>query len=265
MINKPPNVPNITVNSGAAQKNEQPEQQQPEASTSIPVGPPKRVPYASAGEYGDRIPPQQMVRSEAKPIAYSATPRTNVPADAKDKPTEGSSLLGSYYGGSNQESSYTKGPQERHYAAYDTDDEYEDDDEESLYLYGKRRRQKLTKLVNFWASILALLLSGSILGWSIYSMTSSTQFSSAVMFTNVLGVLFGSVSVIIEFFNCIPDYCPSKLQWKLGQHAMLHLLIAAFSIIPYVNHQKLFGTLFVLHLIPGCLFYVARLRRERKA
>lgn len=190
---------------------------------------------SSYGDYGDRVPPQQMVISGTKPTK-----------------TEKSALTAQ-----DGELVYNRpgAPPARRYVVYgDTDDELEGAN-------AGWRRPKPTRLINFWASILAQCLSLPLLALSIY-MLFVAPVSSALTITCTIGIVLASISLVIELAHCVPKLCPKMLQWQLGRHAMLHSVIGCFSVLPYIQHHTLVGLLFVLHFIPAALFYTARARRE---
>lgn len=179
---------------------------------------------------GERILPPQMSTPPAKPM-------TN----------EASSLLN----GSNGNAQAVN-----HYLVDDSDAE------DDPMFTPSERKPKFTKLINFWASVVAQLLSVGLIALSSYLIWPSRQPTSALILTACVGVLLGCVSLTVEIAHCIPKACPKFLHWALGKHALLHLLTAILSILPYWQVQRLLGTVYLLFIVPACLYYTAKARRE---
>lgn len=194
-----------------------------------------------------RIPAQQMRASTPIPTVTSAL--LDASATQSSQPQQQHNTIPVITG-------LKSGPSRRYVVYGETDDDLDNED-----VYGRRRRPKTTQLINFWSSVIAQLLSLPVLVLSIYTLV-YLPLSSALTISCSIGIVLGSISIIIEFLHCIPRICPRSLQWSLGRHVVLHFLIACFSILPYMQRQTFLGTLFSLHVIPACLFYAARARRE---
>lgn len=188
-------------------------------------------------DFGDRVPPQRLVSSGF----LSATSDT-----ALITPGESDVIY-----------STSEVPPARRYVVYgDTDSETD-----SIYQPSEPYPPKRTQLISFWASVVSLCISLPMCAFAIY-LLANTQISSTLTIACTIAITFASISLTIEMAHLLSSICPKFLQLSLGRHAMLHCMIASFSILSYMQHQKILGHLFVLNIIPACLFYTAKARRE---
>lgn len=142
----------------------------------------------------------------------------------------------------------------RIYVGYDGE---EDDEFEGGHV-------RVTSLVTFWASFVAMACSLPLVIYAVYSIASSPVSTSGI-FTYTMAFILGVISLCVETVTACAPCFPQCGVWKLGRHTMLHCIIAMLSVIPFAQRNTVIALLFLLHIAPAALFYSARIRGEHRA
>lgn len=250
-------------------KDDPPSQQHLSGSRPLATQPqPERL------ESDDRLPPPQLFISKTVRQGNKSGASDPRSFNTGAEPAETTSLVNNnvsspealhqgLYASNGKDNRYSRGTTpkykpspKRTYVGYDGEDEDE---------YGSRGGHvRVTSLVAFWASFVAMSCSLPMVIYAVYFMVSA-HVNAADILTYTMAIVLGTISLCVETITACAPCFPQCGIWKLGRHTMLHCVIAILSVIPFAQGKGVIALLSLLHIVPAGLFYSARIRGEHRA
>lgn len=132
----------------------------------------------------------------------------------------------------------------------------------NLREYVAEQTGRVTDRVGFWAAATGVVASTALVAYCVYGLVSA-EARTADLTLAVPALALGVTALVVESFQLLAHWYPV---WphvrRPGRHILAHSFIWCLCILPFVRGAWLFGVLFLLHVIPASLYYIAKLRRE---